>query len=223
MLVFNRFYLLGSLLISFFIPLITFTIKVPAIEIPVTENYVVDGEMPVATAVQTVPTTEYLPYVAISIALLISLLLLLRFILNILKINKKISRSEHVSLQGATIVLLQQEVEPHSFFNNIFLTKKEYEDGRIDQQVLVHELTHIRQKHSWDVLFIELLQIIIWFNPMLYLYKRSIKINHEFLADDAVVQTTNNSLNYQQLLLKCVYVNNHIPLASSFISSQKND
>ena len=58
---------------------------------------------------------------------------------------------------------------------------------QIPKEVLLHEETHAKQKHSLDVVFIEIFQILFWFNPFIYLIKRSIKLNHEFLADQSVL------------------------------------
>jgi hypothetical protein len=65
----------------------------------------------------------------------------------------------------------------------------------------LHEQTHAKQKHALDILFIEMLQIVFWFNPLLYFIKKDIKLNHEFLADQAVINTGFNTKTYQQLLL----------------------
>src|SRR5690606_39609713 len=64
--------------------------------------------------------------------------------------------------------------------------RNEYENNQIDQELFVHEKAHITQKHSLDILFIEALQILFWFNPLIYLYKKAMKLNHEFLADQKV-------------------------------------
>jgi N-acetylmuramoyl-L-alanine amidase len=65
-----------------------------------------------------------------------------------------------------------------------------------------HELVHVTQKHSLDILFIELLKVIFWFNPIFIFYKKAIQLNHEFLADDEIVKTYNNVPFYQNLLLQ---------------------
>ncbi|MDZ7756486.1 M56 family metallopeptidase [Rhodohalobacter sp.] len=69
-------------------------------------------------------------------------------------------------------------------------------------EVLNHELTHARQKHSLDILFVEFLKVIFWFNPLLYLYKHAIALNHEYLADEAVISKGTVIENYQRMLLK---------------------
>ncbi|MCH5687428.1 M56 family metallopeptidase [Niabella sp. W65] len=81
---------------------------------------------------------------------------------------------------------------------------------------MAHELAHIRQKHSWDILFLELLKIITWFNPFIYWYKRSVMINHELLADAAVIKQLGDVRSYQVVLLQRAAMQSSLALASSF-------
>ena len=90
---------------------------------------------------------------------------------------------------------------PHTFFRYIFLNKLKLESNEIPNEVLIHEETHAIQKHSWDVIFIEVLQVVLWFNPLLVLFKKAIKLNHEFLADHAVLAKDINTIAYQNILL----------------------
>jgi len=81
--------------------------------------------------------------------------------------------------------------------------------------VILHEQTHATQKHSLDILFIELLQIVFWFNPFLYFIKHSIKLNHEFLADRAVLNKGIATSTYQNILLAFSSNAHTPPLANS--------
>ncbi|MBO9621053.1 MAG: M56 family metallopeptidase [Niabella sp.] len=214
MLVFNRFYLLGAVAVSFLIPLILFRITIEAIEVPA------EVSVPLGTVAPVVAKPlffiDWLPGAAYTIVLLISLVLFLRLAYRVWRLKQKIGKQEYRPFYEARIVLSAHDRLPHSFLNYIFLNSEQFEQGEIDTAVLEHELAHVRQKHSWDILFIELVQALCWFNPLIWLYKRSVQLNHEFLADQAVVKRTGNTQSYQRLLLKNVYVNNFIPLASSF-------
>jgi bla regulator protein blaR1 len=75
-----------------------------------------------------------------------------------------------------------------TFYKTIFLGDKLSEAER--HQILSHELVHVKQKHSLDLLFFELYKIIFWFNPLIYIYQSRIATLHEFIADAEVVQTT---------------------------------
>lgn len=90
-----------------------------------------------------------------------------------------------------------------------------YKSGNINNAIFTHELTHARQKHSLDILFLELLKVALWFNPAIYFYKRAIQLNHEFLADESVIAGAQNVSRYQRLLLKLKSGETDMPLASS--------
>ena len=98
----------------------------------------------------------------------------------------------------------------------IFINKDAYENNDLETEVLQHELTHVTQKHSLDIIFIETLLLFAWVNPVFFLYKKAIKLNHEFLADEAVEKENNNPTEYQYLLLKNVSAINSHAFASSF-------
>jgi hypothetical protein len=99
------------------------------------------------------------------------------------------------------LVLIEEKIAPFSFWNYIFLNKSIYQTKGIESDILLHELTHVKQKHTWDILFVELFLIVFWWNPILYLYKKAIQLNHEFLADREVLAHTQVP-TYQQLLLQ---------------------
>ena len=99
------------------------------------------------------------------------------------------------------MVLLDEKTLPHTFLNTIFINKSDYENRNIEDEFYTHELTHVAQKHTLDVLFIEIIKCVFWFNPILIFYKKAIQLNHEFLADEKVVNSYNNIPVYQSLLL----------------------
>lgn len=124
-----------------------------------------------------------------------------RFIRHLIQLWSRIRNNPKLKQNSITNVLLKQQLPPHTFFNFIFLNKHKFETKNIPNSVLLHEETHALQKHSLDVLLIEFLQVIFWFNPVLYFFKKSIKLNHEFLADSAVLKNNEDQLNYQHTLL----------------------
>lgn len=124
-----------------------------------------------------------------------------RFTKNLIQILKRISINPKLKEHFSIKVLLKEKLPPHTFFSYIFLNKNKFESNTIPETVLIHEETHARQYHSLDVLIIEFLQVILWFNPLIYLFKKSIKLNHEFLADSAVLKKEKGTSNYQNILL----------------------
>ncbi|MCK0155805.1 M56 family metallopeptidase [Cellulophaga sp. F20128] len=196
--IFKRFYLLIALALGFGIPLVTFTQYV-SITKPVYETHI--ETLPLATAVLIEEPTNYLPYILWSIYGIGVLVFSIKFIKNSANIFKKIHANPKVKLDKHTNVLLSEKTTPHTFLAFIFLNKKAYENNEIPQEVLLHEITHAQQKHSIDVLLVELLQILFWFNPLIYFFKHSIKLNHEFLADYAVLKNGANATAYGKILL----------------------
>src|SRR5690606_214941 len=194
---FKRYYLLASLVFAFSVPFITFTEYVEFTQ-PI-ENFQTNFEPVYIPQHIEEPQVNYTPIMLWSIYGLGVLLFLTKFILNLSRIVSKIHKNEREKSQSFIYVLLNDLVIPHSFFSYIFLNKKEYKTEQIPKEVLIHEQTHAKQKHSLDVLAIELLQIVFWFHPLIYILKHAIKLNHEFLADEAVIYHGAEPSAYQQL------------------------
>ena len=212
--VFKRYYLLGALIIAFAIPVITFTqyIEVPALPI-VKESFA-----PVVFYTESVPQieeTNYLPFILWSIYALGILVFGLLFIKNLIQIALKIKRNPKQKSKHIIHVLLNDLITPHTFFKYIFLNKSKFEKQSIPQEVFWHEEAHAKQNHSIDVLFIELLQVIFWFNPLIYFTKHAIKMNHEFLADRAVLNKGISLPTYQHILLAFSSNASESPLANA--------
>ena len=203
---FKRFYLLAALLFSAIIPFITFIKYVePTFDFGVydpesmTTPPYFPAELPTITEEQ--PNT-FLPALLWTIYTIGIIVFSMRFILNLIKISSKIKTNQKVKTNVFINVLIEKLAVPHTFFNYIFLNKSAFENNKIPQEVLLHEQTHAKQKHSLDILFLEILQIIFWFNPLLYFIKKDIKLNHEFLADQQVLKSGYHPKTYQNLLLR---------------------
>lgn len=211
---FNRLYLIGSLAVSLSIPLIEWRSPL-VIE---TEGYWVLPDL----------GGETMDDGSVSSRSLLSLGILLGvwsywaivaykaylFTGQIFKLLKNIRRGEWVDQSTYKLILLAGKVPIHSFGSFVFAAKTDYEEGRIEEALIQHELAHIRQKHSWDILGLELVAIFFWFHPVLKYFREAIKLNHEHLSDQAVIRNGVDVIYYQQLLLKniCTYQTN--PLAS---------
>ncbi|UAM96876.1 M56 family metallopeptidase [Polaribacter litorisediminis] len=235
---FNRFYLLIGVLASFLIPLATITSVTydeqitinpkENIENPILNNAVVINETSSTSSLTPVSkvatTSKNLEPIAKSINYNIvflysyftfSILLFFRFGINLFKIIRKTKVNHRISYKNAILILVDDEILPHTFWKYIFINKKEYFNEKIEQELFTHELTHVTQKHTLDVLLIEFLQIIFWINPTLIFLKKAIQLNHEFLADEKVINQHKNTLNYQHLLLNKAAWNNEYYLTSN--------
>lgn len=225
MLQFNRFYLLACLVIPLLLPLVKFKTALPeqlGVSVrPFEELYVVMEEpAKPASALSGAPSSATGGMdgtTAVKVAFFcVSLLLLIRFTRNLMYYRRLLRHRTRIKRDHFSIVLLDAEVLPHSFMHTVFLNRLAYEKGLIDHDILLHEEVHIKQRHSLDILFAELLVIAFWFNPFLFLLKKHIRMNHEFLADAGVVQYTGNRSRYQELMLKMVSLHTSAPLSSNF-------
>jgi len=212
---FNRFYLLTSVMLALLVPLIVVRAAVPVLFGPLWLD--TDGTARFSHTDEAIRAVSLAPQAAVDhvkfslgqytgavlwlIYGLVSALLLWQFIKNLRAVFKGIRGNEALAYNGAWLVLIAHKQTPHTFLNYIFLNRNEYYNGQVDETILQHELTHARQRHSIDVLAIELLQVFCWFNPVLLLYGKAIRLNHEFLADEAVVEANYDVTGYQNLLV----------------------
>ena len=192
---FNRFYLLFSVVFSMILPFLSFEIIQ---EIP--QSNIKIGNIQ-AIVTQDKSSNNYLEITIYSIYTLITLVLFIRFNRNIYKYYYKIRNYKTQDFKNAKLILLKEKTLPYTFLNFIFINKQDFENNKIEAELLTHELTHVNQKHSLDIIFIEFLKVIFWFNPVFYLYKKAIQLNHEFLADANVNRQHQNISLYQTLLL----------------------
>ncbi|MTH15093.1 M56/M15 family metallopeptidase [Flavobacterium sp. LC2016-01] len=219
---FNRYFLLVSLLFSIGVSFISFEIEQ---DIPIAYNNVIKFQtitantLPIqeeVTGINTVEQTNYwlsllwITYVAIT------LILSYRFIQNIYRITSKAKVSKIIVHQNIRMVLLSEETLPYSFWNSIYLNQNDFENGLIEQELFTHEIAHVKQKHTLDVVFIEILKTLFWFNPIFIFYKKAMQLNHEFLADENVITAHNDVCLYQKLLLNKLSTSQPIYLASNF-------
>jgi hypothetical protein len=221
---FNRFYLLFSIVFSFIIPLISININVEPIQVIDNSLYETFDENP-AFDVNTVPYTNnriqkeinVLPLALLILYCLVTAFLIYRFAGSVYRLFTKACRGKGIRYRNAKLILTNDKTATHTFLNTIFISNSDYNGQHVEEEVLIHELTHVRQRHSLDILFIEMVKSIVWFNPFFILYKRAIQLNHEFLADDAVINTHKNISAYQHLLLDKIS-----QLSSSYLSSSLN-
>jgi hypothetical protein len=156
------------------------------------------------------------PQIAEIIYALVTLALSARFAKNIYRMSRMAKHNIVADHHGTRLILIDNDVTPHSFLNYIFINKSDYRDGRIEPEIICHEQAHVGQRHTLDVLLVELLQVACWFNPFIPLYKRDIQLNHEFLADAWVTDHFRDKTAYQYLLLAKACKASSLKLTSQF-------
>jgi hypothetical protein len=198
MAVFNRIYLLFSIFFSFSLPFITIEVLADASNALLQETVFKPENVIIAVADDAVNYFEIVFWTLYGIG---TIFFLFRFIKNINSITSRIKRNSIVKYKNAKLVLLEEKILPHTFLNTIFIYKSDFDNRNIEEELYTHELTHVTQKHTLDILFVEIIKCIFWFNPIFIIYKKAIQLNHEFLADEKVVNSYNNIPVYQSLLL----------------------
>jgi TonB family protein len=207
----NRFYLWGSVILSMIIPLLNFSIAPPptlySFELLIDEVFVTRGSETVEKAY------------SFNILFLLKLIYFIgsgfflgKFLFYIHKILRLIKKYGITKESGLNIVYIDKNVSPFSFLNIIFLNhsiKEEYKG-----KILIHERNHIKYFHSVDIILFELLNIVQWFNPVIWFYKWSLRELHEFQADKGVIKDGHNPLTYQELILSQVFGNQFFQLVN---------
>lgn len=134
----------------------------------------------------------------IAMVYLVGVLFMLgRLIWRLSQIFKMVRAGEHQPFGDCVLVTVDDSsMSSFSFFNYLVLNQKDA--NAYGQVVVSHELVHIQQRHSWDLLWVEVVQALLWFNPILIFYKRSLKEIHEFIADENA--TNGDRLSYAYTL-----------------------
>ncbi|PTT78244.1 MULTISPECIES: M56 family metallopeptidase [unclassified Chryseobacterium] len=208
---FNRFYLLFSLV---------FSCTVPFISIQSEAQKPVNRLQKTIEATQQVmditPKQESFNWMNLIWILygIVTLIFLTRTIISYLKIKNL--KGEKMIYQNQNIIITNEPISPFSFWNTIYLGKNYLIDNKIDSRIFLHEKSHLEQKHSIDIIIVEIIKAFTWFNPSVYFYKKAIITNHEFLADESVLKNDFTIKDYQNLILEEIISNQNYNLTHTF-------
>lgn len=208
----NRFYLLFSLIFSLIAPLYKIDLPITATETNISPELLA-FLMQNPELLQQEKGINFGDILNV-IYILVGVIFLVRFIYNLYELMFKIKTEEKIEDQEITYILDLDSNQPYSFWKYIFIPKKQLKS--LHQNLIDHEKAHCIQKHSLDILLIEIFQILFWFNPLIYFYKKSIKLNHEFLADEYVLKRNSDLKTYQHQILDCIATQNPSMMASNF-------
>ena len=224
----RRFYFLSAIIFSLTYPLFTVSALGSLInwtqeEAVATETFVYFEDVSMGEFifddVEEVATPINWIAIAKNILIMGVFLLCLRFLWQVFSIITIKSRSEKRTLFGYLFYHLKDEITPFSFFNWIFVNTEAHNEKEL-KQILLHEHTHARQWHSFDILLVEMLRIAFWWNPIVWLMKRDIAINLEYLADQAVLKEGVETTEYQYHLLQLTYHETAVQIVNNFNVSQ---
>jgi TonB family protein len=203
---FNRFYLLSAMIISLGIPFI----QIPVIgAVNPTSNVPTSNVVEFITYIQLPEFTVYeqnapirnMANLLLGIYFAGVIVFTLLFFVKIIKISLLIIKSKRKRVGKYIYVEYEANMAPFSFFNYIFINSNAY-NQEDNERIILHEQIHVRQRHSWDLIFTELVSIVLWFNPVMLIYKRSLQVIHEYMADHRVLQQGIETGAYLNLLLR---------------------
>ncbi|NRB49754.1 MAG: M56 family metallopeptidase [Saprospiraceae bacterium] len=127
-------------------------------------------------------------------------ILFFSFLFQLIKLFAIQYERDHIPDDGFVRVQHDRDIPPFSFFKLLVINPRQYDDQKLEQ-IIKHERIHIKQWHTLDILLLELMSIICWFNPVIWVFKRYVKLNLEYIADEAVLGTGINKKAYQYHLL----------------------
>ena len=214
---FNRVVLVGTAVLSFLLPLCIITIHKPIEVAPVVpEPTDVATEVP---AQELVPLVEpAVPWWPTALTLLFwagVAFVLARVILSILSIVRIIRRGRLVwEEDGCKIIVTERDIDPFSWMKYIVLSEKDWEAPHAS--ILAHEKAHIGLGHSLEVLLVDVLSALQWFNPAIWMLRADLQELHEYEADDAVLRAGTNIKEYQYLLIRKAVSKSGYSVANSF-------
>ncbi|MDD3969274.1 MAG: M56 family metallopeptidase [Proteiniphilum sp.] len=223
----RRFFFLSVILFSLLYPFIT--LSTPGLLIgffsrtsPQADVSILIGE-PVMTTVQAgvVDSPRTIPWeILFSLMYAIGILFcFFRFVSQLISLWRIRKKSQLEAICGIPVYRLRDDAPPFSFFHLIFIHTQKHTDAELNQ-ILLHEQTHAKQVHSADILLIELLCILFWWNPFVWLMKREMAMNLEYLADQGVLTQGVNSREYQYHLLRLTFQETAVSIVNNFNVSQ---
>lgn len=211
---YNRFYLLGTMVLSLLLPLL----KVEYFTIETDSRILLLLNQFNQNSVQEVENSFNFWDFGTLILGIVSFFLLAKLTLGLVKIHQLKKEFPKESIEGITFYNTNLHDAPFSFFRNLFWKKSILINSDLGKQILKHEMVHIEQKHSFDKLFVQIIQSLFWFNPIFYFIKKEITLIHEYLADKKAVKNADTRA-FAQMLLASNFSGNVLPATSPFLSS----
>ena len=209
---FNRFFLLTSMLLALAMPLLGLLSGMEVPQMATLKQNMFNGMMlsevivtpegqpvlpEVTVTTDATPSRFSLWQVIVGIYLIGVGVMTLLFLIKFGRLVALIVRSPKRKMDGFTAVFTGKEQGSFSFFRYAFFPSE-----NVDPDIMRHEMSHIAHHHSWDILFAEVMMILQWFNPFIYLYKKELQSLHEYQADRDVVATGVDKKNYMMLILQ---------------------
>ena len=214
----NRWYFLTGLLLSLILPLVTFTKTIWIEPAPISEVY--EESIPLTYSQVEIPVQETIDWslILMSAYIVISILIILKIGMELVSFFKRIQKQNKQKESDYTLVDSNSAENPFSFFSYIVINKEMFTEEEL-QHILTHESIHVKQKHSFDVLLGKVFCALFWVNPIVWLYRKAMLQNLEFIADNETFQQIENKYLYQKTLLKVVTHQHNLSITNQFYQS----
>lgn len=215
----NRWFLIFGLITAIVFPFIVIPIEVmiqPA-AIPEQNFIITEGFSQEQIQNQTVPPFDWTRLIPLAYALGV-LAFFIQFLCQFGSLVFLLLRNSKQKHGFYTYVIIKNKVAPFSFFKWIFYNPESYSDEEL-QLMLNHEKVHANQLHSIDLIITQLACVVFWANPLIWLYRKEVRQNLEYIADQNTQDQTKAQKEYQLLLLKTSVANHHISLSTPFYNS----
>lgn len=215
----NRWYLISGLALSLILPLITFTKTIWIEPTPIPESY--DEAIPISYNTIEVPVQENpldWSLIVTTAYAVISILIVMKITLELASFFNKIRKHQKQKETDFTLIHSDTTENPFSFFHYIVINPNRFSKEEF-QHILTHESIHVKQKHSIDVLLSKLFCAFFWANPIIWLYRKAMLQNLEFIADSETFQQIENKYEYQRTLLKVVTHQHDLSITNQFYQS----
>ena len=226
---FNRFALLGLLVLSSLLPLVEASVNSPAAvqetmltleQLLLLADIQPEGE---SMAAATPSATVLWLRAALLVYLTGIVFFIVRNLCSLARLGRLIRQDKREALdsylpdrkeKNVRLVVHDHDIAPFSWMHWIVIARKDLEEN--GREILIHELAHIRNRHSWDLLLADLCIFVQWFNPAAWLLKQELQNIHEYEADETVLREGVNARNYQMLLIKKAVGTRLYSMANSF-------
>jgi len=215
----NRWYLIGGLVLSLILPLITFTKTIWVEPTPIPVYY--EEVIPVTNNTIEVPVQETpldWSLILITAYLVISILIIMKITFELASFFNRIRKNQKQKETNFVLIHSDTTENPFSFFHYIVINPNRFSKEEF-QHILMHESIHVKQKHYIDVLLSKLFCAFFWANPIVWLYRKAILQNLEFIADSETFQQIENKYEYQKTLLKVVTHQHDLSITNQFYQS----
>jgi hypothetical protein len=215
----NRWFLITGLFTSLLLPLFSIT-KVVYVERPkiALEDLVVHRNVTATT--QAIPVAETIDWMLMLGLLygIVSCVLFLKIIVDLISLYRIIKNQQVIAIGNFKLVNLNKNISPFSFFNYIVYNPNLYTQDELNS-ILLHEKIHSQEKHSIDIIVAKLFCVVFWCNPFVWLYKKAITQNLEYIADHKAINQLEDKKSYQKALLKIVSTPDCLSVTNNFYQS----